>query len=392
LAWIKGFLAGIFDAEGSYSGSLRIPNTDPEILDWTTYCFRRLGLEYVTEDRKLPNGVKCIRLLGGLSEALRFFHIVDPAITRKRSMIGVAIKNPRSDRLRVASIEPLPKPLELFDITTGTGDFIANGVVSHNCFARPTHTYLDLNAREDFEREIVVKVNVPEVLRAELGRPSWKCEHVALGTNTDPYQWVESKYRLMPGIWEALRDSATPASLVTKSPLVLRDIELLKELNERSEMSVYLSVPTIDEGAWRATEPHTPSPRARIKAVAALNEAGIPSGVLVAPLMPGINDSAEEVRRIRELAKEAGAVSVGSVTLHLRGEVRDIWFDWLRLHRPDLIPMYEELYERGAYARSDVRSRHAELAKFQRARPKRGLRAAPKSSSTKDGDPQAALF
>jgi DNA repair photolyase len=260
------------------------------------------------------------------------------------------------------------------------------------CFARPTHTYLDLNAREDFEREIVVKVNVPEVLRAELGRPSWKREHVALGTNTDPYQWVESKYRLMPDIWEVLRDFDTPASLVTKSPLVLRDLELLKELNERSEISVYLSVPTLDEGAWRTTEPHTPSPRARIKAVAALNEAGIPAGVLVAPLMPGINDSPEDVRKIRELAKEAGAISVGAVTLHLRGEVRDIFFDWLRVHRPDLIPLYEELYQRGAYASSDVRERHAELAKFQRARPRRGLRAAPKSSSTKDGDPQAALF
>jgi DNA repair photolyase len=260
------------------------------------------------------------------------------------------------------------------------------------CFARPTHTYLDLNAREDFEREIVVKVNVPEVLRAELGRPSWKREHVALGTNTDPYQWVESKYRLMPGIWQALRDSATPASLVSKSPLVLRDLELLKELNERSEMSVYMSVPTLDEGAWRATEPHTPSPRARIKAVAALNEAGVPAGVLIAPLMPGINDSPEEVHKIRDLAREAGAISVGAVTLHLRGEVRDIWFDWLQLHRPDLIPMYEELYQRGAYARSEIRNRHAELAKFQRARPRRGLRAAPKSSSTKGGDPQAALF
>jgi DNA repair photolyase len=260
------------------------------------------------------------------------------------------------------------------------------------CFARPTHTYLDLNAREDFEREIVVKVNVPEVLGAELGRPSWKREHVALGTNTDPYQWVESKYQLMPGIWEVLRDSGTPASLVSKSPLVLRDLELLKELNERSEMSVYMSVPTLDDCAWRATEPHTPSPRARIKAVAALNDAGIPAGVLIAPLMPGINDSPQEVHKIRDLAREAGAISVGAVTLHLRGEVRDIWFDWLRLHRPDLIPMYEELYQRGAYAQSEVRNRHAELAKFQRVKPRRGLRAAPKSSSTQGGDPQAALF
>jgi DNA repair photolyase len=295
-------------------------------------------------------------------------------------------------KTRVVSVEPLGIAMCLYDITTGTGDFIANGVVSHNCFARPTHTYLDFNAGRDFEREIVVKVNAPEVLRVELARPSWKGEHIAMGTNTDPYQWVESKYRLMPGIWEALRDSGTPSSLVTKSPLVLRDLELLKELHERSEMTVYLSVPTLDEGAWRATEPHTPSPRARLKAVAALNEAGVPAGVLIAPLQPGINDSPEEVHKIRDLAREAGAISVGSVTLHLRGEVRDIFFDWLRLHRPDLIPYYQDLYKRGAYAPSEVRNRHAELARLERRRPKRGLRAAPKSVSTEDGDPQAALF
>src|SRR5919197_1184619 len=134
------------------------------------------------------------------------------------------------------------------------------------CFARPTHTYLDFDAGRDFEREIVVKVNVPEVARAELTRPSWTHEHVALGTNTDPYQWVESRYRLMPGIWEAMRDSRTPSSVLTKSPLLLRDVELMKQINERSEMTVFLSVPTLDEGAWRATEPHTPSPRARLKA------------------------------------------------------------------------------------------------------------------------------
>src|ERR671925_529683 len=105
------------------------------------------------------------------------------------------------------------------------------------CFARPTHTYLDFNAREDFEREIVVKVNVPELLRAELARPSWKREHVALGTNTDPYQWVEGRYRLMQGIWEAMRDFANPCSVLTKSPLLLRDIELMKQIGERAEFS-----------------------------------------------------------------------------------------------------------------------------------------------------------
>src|SRR2546421_9313372 len=129
------------------------------------------------------------------------------------------------------------------------------------CFARPTHTYLDFNAREDFEREIVVKVNLPEVLRAELARPSWKREHVALGTNTDPYQWVEGRYRLMPEVWAALRDSDTPCSVLTKSPLLLRDLGLMAELAERVGFTANLSTPPIDEKAWRATEPHTPHPR-----------------------------------------------------------------------------------------------------------------------------------
>ena len=181
--------------------------------------------------------------------------------------------------------------VDLVDITTGTGDFIANGVVSHNCFARPTHTYLDFDAGRDFEREIVVKVNAPEVLRAELARPSWKREHVALGTNTDPYQWVEGRYRLMEGIWEALRDAHNPCSVLTKSPLLLRDLDLMLEIAARTSFSACLSIPTLDEKAWRATEPHTPHPRARLEAVAELNRAGIPTGVLIAPLMPGINDS-----------------------------------------------------------------------------------------------------
>ena len=159
------------------------------------------------------------------------------------------------------------------------------------CFARPTHTYLDFNAREDFEREIVVKVNVPEVVRAELARPSWGGDHVALGTNTDPYQWVEGRYRLMEGIWEAMRDFANPCSVLTKSPLLLRDIELMKQLAEVTDFAANLSVPTLDEKAWRETEPHTPHPRKRLEAVAELSRAGIPTGVLIAPLMPGVNDA-----------------------------------------------------------------------------------------------------
>jgi DNA repair photolyase len=231
------------------------------------------------------------------------------------------------------------------------------------CFARPTHTYLDFNAREDFEREIVVKVNAPERLRAELARPSWTGEHVALGTNTDPYQWVEGRYRLIEGIWEAMRDFANPCSVLTKSPLLLRDVGLMRELAERTEFVANLSVPTLEEKAWRATEPHTPHPRKRLEAVAELVRAGIPAGVLIAPLMPGVNDAPEQVEEILELAGEAGARSVAGVPLHLRGEVREIWLDWLRQYRPDLVPRYEELYRSGAYMRRPERDELAALAR-----------------------------
>ena len=177
------------------------------------------------------------------------------------------------------------------------------------CFARSSHTYLDFDAGRDFEREIVVKVNVPEVLRAELARPSWKCDLVALGTNTDPYQWVESRYRFMPEILAALEEAETPVSVLTKSPLALRDIDLFERMAKRLPVSVNLSVPTLDEDAWRATEPHTPSPSARLDAVAELRSRGIDSGVLIAPLMPGINDHPAQVQPIVDRAKQANASS-----------------------------------------------------------------------------------
>jgi DNA repair photolyase len=234
------------------------------------------------------------------------------------------------------------------------------------CFARPTHTYLDFNAREDFEREIVVKVNVPERLRADLSKRSWKGEHVALGTNTDPYQWVEGRYRLMEGIWEAMRDFSNPCSVLTKSPLLLRDVELMKQICERTEFVANLSIPTLEEKAWRATEPHTPHPRKRIEAVAELRRAGVPVGVLIAPLIPGVNDAPGQVEALVEACGEAGAESIGGVGLHLRGEVREIWFDWLRQYRPDLVPRYEELYRKGAYMSTAEREKLAARARGKR--------------------------
>jgi DNA repair photolyase len=214
-------------------------------------------------------------------------------------------------------------------------------------------------------------------VRRELARRSWKRELVAIGTNTDPYQWVESRYRMMPEVIEALEAAETPVSVLTKSPLLLRDIDLYERMSKKVDVSVNLSVPTLDEKVWRETEPHTPHPRARLEAVAKLKERGIGSGVLVAPLMPGVNDSPEQVEPIVELAREAGADFLGGVALHLRGEVHDVFFGWLRAKRPDLVPTYEELFAGGrGYMRPAERNRVASVVKgWGRSRRRRRPRA-----------------
>lgn len=205
---------------------------------------------------------------------------------------------------------------------------------------------------------------MPELLRAELARPGWRRELVALGTNTDPYQWVESRYRMMPEILAALEKAETPVSVLTKSPLALRDIDLYERMARQLPVSVNLSVPTLDEKVWRATEPHTPSPAARLDAVAELRRRGIDSGVLIAPLMPGINDDPEQVRPIVDRAREAGATFLGGVALHLRDEVRDVFFAWLEAKRPDLLPKYEQLYANGrAYLPASLRQRATRAVK-----------------------------
>jgi DNA repair photolyase len=222
---------------------------------------------------------------------------------------------------------------------------------------------------------------------------------VALGTNTDPYQWVESRYKLMPGIWQALVDYETPGSLVSKSPLALRDLSLLQELAAGPGFQAFMSVPTLDERAWRETEPHTPSPRARIEAVRKMNVAGVPAGVLIAPLMPGINDTPEEVAEIVRLADEAGATSIGSVALHLKGEVKDVFYAWLEERRPELLERYKELYAKGAYAPSAERKRLQDLTNVPRKRrarrpppPARGVQAK-RETATKAPEPrQKSLF
>jgi DNA repair photolyase len=346
--WRKGFLAAIFDAEGSYSGSLRIPNTDPEIVSWTVSSLESLGFGCVVESRNLPNGLVCARLLGGLREVLRFFHTVDPAITRKRSIDGMAIKS--DAKLRVAAIEPLGLDLPMYDITTGTGDFIANGVVSHNCFARNTHTYLDLDAGADFDTKVVVKVNAPALVRKKLASATWQGEHIAMGTNVDCYQRAEGRYRLMPGIIGALKDAANPFSILTKGTLILRDIELLAEAAEVTDVGLNVSAGFIDKDLWRSVEPGTPAPGRRLEACAALNERGLGCGVLMGPVVPFLSDSpAQLAETVRQIAA-AGATAVTPIVLHLRPGTREWFFRWLQAYHPGLVKRYLELYGRGAYA------------------------------------------
>jgi DNA repair photolyase len=354
--WLKGFLAGIFDAEGSYGrGIWRVSNTDPEIIKWTCLGLDELGLSYVIEPTTRPNGRTVVRLRGGMKEAMRFFLATDPAITRKRSIEGQAVKS--GAKLRVTAIEPLGLEMPMYDITTGTGDFIANGVVSHNCFARNTHTYLDLDAGQDFNSKVIVKVNAPELLRAKLRSPRWTREHIAMGTNVDCYQRAEGRYQLMRGIITALRDAANPFSILTKGTLILRDLDLLLEAAEVTDVGLNVSAGFVDTDLWRAIEPGTPAPQRRLDACAALNEAGLPCGVLMGPIVPYLSDSPGQLEAAVRQAAAAGATHVSPIVLHLRPGAREWFLGWLREAHPALVPRYAELYGRGAYARQEYRSR-----------------------------------
>ncbi len=212
------------------------------------------------------------------------------------------------------------------------------------CFARPTHTYLDMNAGRDFETKIVVKVNAPDVLRRELAAKRWKGEHIAMGTGTDPYQRAEGRYRLMRGIMEALIDHRNPFSILTKGTLILRDLDLLQRAAEVAPVSAAFSIGTLDEQVWRETEPGTPHPKARIEAIRTLTEAGIPTGVLMAPILPGISDRPEQLRAVVGAAIHAGATHVSPILLHLRPGVREEFLPWLETEHPDLVERYLETY------------------------------------------------
>ncbi len=357
--WRKGFLAGIFDAEGSCSEHiLRISNTDPEIIGWTISSLRSLGFDVRIDRDSRPNGLRFVRFRGGLKERLRFFHTTDPAITRKRSMAGIALKS--DAKLRVTAIEPLGLELPMFDITTGTGDFISDGVVSHNCFARNTHTYLDLDAGLDFNSKIVVKVNAPDLVRKELAARKWQGEHIAMGTNVDCYQRAEGRYRLMPGILTALRDDANPYSILTKGTLILRDLELLEQSAEVTDVGLNVSVGFVDKELWRSIEPGTPAPDRRLGVCATLTEHGLRCGVLMGPVVPFLSDSPAQLEAtVKEIAA-AGATHVSPIVLHLRPGAREWFYGWLGEHHPGLVARYRGLYRSGAYAPRSYQQQIAE--------------------------------
>ncbi|MBM3715095.1 MAG: radical SAM protein [Actinobacteria bacterium] len=340
--WQAGFLAGIFDAEGSCSrGVVRVSNSDEELLGLTLEAFGRFGLDAVREPTR-ENEVSSIRLRGGLAARQRFFRVARPAITRKLSMADGAVKT-HAD-LRVMSVVDLGYEIDMIDITTGTGDFIANGVISHNCFARKTHEYLDLDYGADFDSQIVVKVNVAEVLRGELRRGSWAREPVMLGTNTDPYQRAEGRYKLMPQIIGALTDNGTPFSILTKGTLLRRDLPLLTDAAQQVRVSLAMSIAVFDDALQHSIEPGTPSADARLETVRAAAAAGFRVTVFLMPILPHLTDSIPALDDALARIRAAGAARVVYGALHLRPGAKQWFLQWLEREHPHLVSSYRGLY------------------------------------------------
>jgi DNA repair photolyase len=218
------------------------------------------------------------------------------------------------------------------------------------CFARNTHTYLDLDSGHDFDTQIVVKVNAPELLRHELTAPRWTGEHIAMGTNVDCYQRAEGKYQLMPGIIRALTDAANPFSILTKGTLVLRDLDLLVRAATVTDVGLNVSVGIIDKSLSRSIEPGAPSPDRRLGVCAELSDHGLRCGVLMGPVVPFLSDSPEHLdAAVRKIAR-AGAAHVSPIVLHLRPGAREWFLAWLAREHPDLIEAYRGFYGNRAYA------------------------------------------
>jgi DNA repair photolyase len=218
------------------------------------------------------------------------------------------------------------------------------------CFARNTHTYLDLDAGHDFDTQIVVKVNAPEVLRRELRAARWTGEHIAMGTNVDCYQRAEGRYQLMPGIISALTEAANPFSILTKGTLILRDIDLLARAAAVTDVGLNVSVGITDRTLSRSIEPGTPTPDRRLAVCTALAERGLPCGVLMGPVVPFLSDAPEQLEDAVAKIAKAGATHVTPIVLHLRPGAREWFLRWLSATHPELTESYRDLYRGRAYA------------------------------------------
>lgn len=236
------------------------------------------------------------------------------------------------------------------------------------CFARKTHEYLDFDSGEDFDTQIVVKTNVVEVLRAELARPSWGRDHVALGANSDPYMRAEGRYRIMPGIIRALAESGTPFSILTKGPLLKRDLPLLTEAAQHVPVSVAVSLAMVDPQLQQRVEPGTPDPRARLNLIRSVVDAGLECTVLAMPILPWLSDTEEHLDALHRALAEAGAVDVTTGALHLRPGAREWYMQWLAREYPELVARYRRIYRGGSYASSEYRKWLGARAKEARRR------------------------
>ncbi|MET2717791.1 Rv2578c family radical SAM protein [Streptomyces harbinensis] len=259
------------------------------------------------------------------------------------------------------------------------------------CFARKTHSYLDLDTGIGFDSQIVVKVNAPQLLRKELGGRRWQGEHVAMGTNVDCYQRAEGRYRLMPGIIAALRDYANPFSILTKGTLILRDLPLLREAAAVTDVGVSVSVGFTDPDLWRTVEPGTPAPQRRLDVVRTLADHGIGCAVLMAPVIPYLADSPDQLRATVRAIAAAGATSVTPLALHLRPGAREWFMSWLARHHPGLVRRYEVLYAGGAYAptwyqRRITRQVHELAAEYGIGPAARGAARAIRPAAVRDAD------
>ena len=324
----RGFLAGFFDAEGYSGDCLRISQVEVPVLERVQRYAAGLGFRFDLELR--PGRASTVRLVGRLVDRIRFFSTCRPAIRRKIGALYGCEMN--LDPETVLAVEPGPVT-DVVDIQTSTGTFFAAGLATHNCYARPSHEYLGFSAGLDFERRIMVKENAPELLRKELASPRWQPQVVALSGNTDCYQPVERRLRITRRCLEVFAEFRNPVSAITKSALVARDADLFAELARHRAAHVLFSVTTLDPELARRLEPRAARPDRRLEAMTTVAQAGVPVGVMIGPVIPGLNDV--EIPRILEAAARAGAQSASWVLVRLAKPLDELFDAWLAEHYPE---------------------------------------------------------